>query len=98
MTRSERPMPKARITLAAAALTSFALACAPGVHDPGPAAAAPPPAAATSPATASSRAPDPEDALCAPLLIEPDLGFGTHVVMRRLPGAADMDDLRGVTG
>jgi hypothetical protein len=91
-------MSKARITLAAAALTSLALACAPGGHDSGPAAAAPPPAAAASPAERQPRANDVEDALCAPLVIEPDIGFGTHVVMRRLPDAADMDDLRGVTG
>jgi hypothetical protein len=91
-------MSKARITLAAAALTSLALACAPGGHDSGPAAAAPPPAAAASPAEHQPRANDVEDALCAPLVIEPDIGFGTHVVMRRLPDAADMDDLRGVTG
>ena len=41
---------------------------------------------------------DPDDPLCAPLLIEPDFGFGTHVVMRRLPTASDMEDLRFVTG
>jgi len=41
---------------------------------------------------------NPDDALCAPLLIEPDYGFGTHVVMRRLPNAADFEDLTFVTG
>jgi hypothetical protein len=98
-------MPKRRLLLAVAALITLVLACAPGGSDPGPAAAAPPPAraaaatpdAATAPAR-SPRANDPEDALCAPLLIEPDLGFGANVVMRRLPDVSDMDDLRGVSG
>jgi hypothetical protein len=31
-------------------------------------------------------------------LIEPDLGFGTHMVMRRLPDAADIDDFDNVNG
>src|SRR5262245_60871421 len=53
------------------------------------------PSAAPSPAPARDRAAppreaNPDDALCAPLLIEPDLVFGTHVVMRRLPTAADL--------
>ena len=94
-----------RITLAAAASLLLVLACAPGGHGPGPAAAGPPPAAGnagaapgTSSPPSTARRPDVEEALCAPLLIEPDLGFGTHVVMRRLPDAADMDDLRTVNG
>src|SRR5262249_3293549 len=41
---------------------------------------------------------NPDDALCAPLLIEPDYGFGTSVVMRRLPNTADFEDLNFVTG
>jgi hypothetical protein len=94
-----------RFTLATAVSTLFAMACAPGSQGPGPAAADPPPSAGAVavapspvPPASTSRQPDVEEALCAPLLIEPDLGFGTHVVMRRLPDAADMDDLRGVTG
>lgn len=39
-----------------------------------------------------------DDALCAPLLLDSDFGFGTHVVMRRLPTAADIEDLRFVDG
>jgi hypothetical protein len=92
-------MPLRRITLAAAVLTLSAMACAPAGEGPGPAAAAPPPAAgASAPAAPARRAPDPEDALCAPLLIEQDLGFGTHVVMRRLPDASDISDLGAVSG
>ena len=95
-------MPLKRMTLAAAALTLSALACAPG-QGPGPAAADPPPSAvaagppAAAPASPTGQ-PDLEAALCAPLLLEQDLGFGTHVVMRRLPDAADMDDLRSLNG
>jgi hypothetical protein len=92
-------MPLRRITLAAAVLTLSAMACAPAGEGPGPAAAAPPPAAGPSaPAAQARRAPDPEDALCAPLLIEQDLGFGTHVVMRRLPDASDISDLGAISG
>src|SRR5262249_42953305 len=73
----------------------------------------PPPAhAQTPPASSAGGAPghgkadrdDPQvspelDAtLCAPLLIEQDLGFGTHVVMRRLPTAADISDLHYING
>jgi len=92
-------MPLRRITLAAAVLTLSAMACAPAGEGPGPAAAAQPPAAGPSaPAAPARRAPDPEDALCAPLLIEQDLGFGTHVVMRRLPDASDISDLGAISG
>jgi hypothetical protein len=98
-------MPLRRITLAAAALTLSALACAPGGQGPGPAAADPPPSAGavaavppTARPTPPTGQPDLEAALCAPILIEQDLGFGTHVVMRRLPDAADMDDLRVLNG
>lgn len=79
------------------------LACAPGPH--GPVAAEPPPAAASerAPAAPSTPAPlpreaNPDDPLCAPLLIEPDFGFGTSVVMRRLPTASDLEDMRFYTG
>ncbi len=75
------------------------LACAPIVPATGPAAPAPPASAAarTPPAPAARGYAD--DALCAPLLLDDsDLGFGTHVVMRRLPTAADFDDLSFVTG
>ena len=41
---------------------------------------------------------NPDDPLCAPLLIEADFGFGTHVVMRRLPTGADLEDLRFISG
>jgi len=88
-------MPLRRIMLAAAALTLFAFACAPAGEGPGPAAAGPPPAA-TTPPPAPARSAQKEEldaALCAPLLIEQDLGFGTHVVMRRLPDASDISDL-----
>jgi hypothetical protein len=94
-------MPMRRIMLAVAAFTLFALACAPGGHEPGPAAAAPPPGSSAPSAARSvqiSHPPDLQAALCAPILIEPDLGFGTNVVMRRLPDTGDMDDLRGVNG
>jgi hypothetical protein len=36
--------------------------------------------------------------MCAPLLLDSDLGFGTHVVMRRLPTVADLDELSFITG
>ena len=98
-------MPLRRITLAAAALTLFAIAFAPGGQGPGPAAAGPPPSAgavaAAPPAEPQGSPPGQsalDAALCAPLLIEQDLGFGTHVVMRRLPDAADMNDLGSVNG
>src|SRR5262245_25218248 len=86
----ENPMSMRPFTLAAAALSLSALACASGGQNGGPAAADPPHAAAsTSPAQPASitRGATPDDALCAPILIEPDLGFGTHVVLRRLPDA-----------
>jgi len=92
-------MPMRRITLAATAISLLALACASGGPSGGPAAAGTPPAANPAGSVPSrAQSPDPEDALCAPLLIEQDFGFGTHVVMRRLPNAADMNDLRGVPG
>jgi hypothetical protein len=58
--------------------------------------AAPPVAAEVPPAR--STVPGGTDALCAPLLIDADPGFGTHVVFRRLPNAADLEDLRFLTG
>src|SRR5262245_21675412 len=98
-------MSKRRITLAAAAFPMLVFACAPGGHGPGPAAADPPAAAhaaAAAPATPTRPAAPArqtvEEALCAPLLIEPDIGFGTHVVMRRLPDLADIDDIDNVNG
>lgn len=39
-----------------------------------------------------------DDPLCAPLLLDGDFGFGTNVVMRHLPTAADIEDLRFVDG
>src|SRR5262249_50017566 len=95
------PMSLRHMTLASSALLLLALACAPGgqAAGPGPAAAAPPAQAppAGGPA-APPREADPDDALCAPLLLENDLGFGTHVVLRRLPDARDMDELRQLDG
>jgi hypothetical protein len=94
-------MPLRRITLAASVLVLSAIACASGSQGPGPAAAgtAPsgsgPPPAAPAASTAQGSL---DEALCAPLLIEQDLGFGTHVVMRRLPNAADISDLGAVNG
>jgi hypothetical protein len=89
-----------RITLAVAALSLLALACASGGQGPGPTQSSPPPAAGVSTHTDLSAHPhvDPEDALCAPLLIDSDLGFGTNVVFRHLPDAADMNDLASVDG
>ena len=55
-------------------------------------------AAATPPAAPPPREADPDDPLCAPLLIDQDYGFGTNVVMRRLPTVADLEDLNFVTG
>src|SRR5580765_7218504 len=58
------------------------LACAPRATGAGPQGAAPsaPPAAPAANATpmVPPREADPDDALCAPLLIEQDFGFGTH--------------------
>jgi hypothetical protein len=39
-----------------------------------------------------------EEALCAPLILDADPGFGTHVVMRRLPNQADLEELSFITG
>ena len=62
-------------------------------------------AGAATPADSAAAAPaprvreaDPDDPLCAPLLLDSDYGFGTHVVMRRLPNAADLNELAYVTG
>ena len=94
-------MPLRRITLAASVLVLSAIACASGSQGPGPAAAGTPPSGSGPPpaAPAASTAQGGlDEALCAPLLIEQDLGFGTHVVMRRLPNAADISDLGAVNG
>ena len=94
-------MPLRRITLAASVLVLSTIACASGSQGPGPAAAGAPPSGSGPPpaAPAASTAQGSlDEALCAPLLIEQDLGFGTHVVMRRLPNAADISDLGAVNG
>jgi len=94
-------MPLRRITLAASVLVLSAIACASDSQGPGPAAAGTPPSGSGPPpaAPAASTAQGSlDEALCAPLLIEQDLGFGTHVVMRRLPNAADISDLGAVNG
>ena len=94
-------MPLRRITLAASVLVLSAIACASGSQGPSPAAAGTPPSGSGPPpaAQAASTAQGSlDEALCAPLLIEQDLGFGTHVVMRRLPNAADISDLGAVNG
>ena len=88
------------LVLAPAALLVFLLACAPGGHAALPLSAQAPPAAADKP-RAEAPAPSPpsaDDALCAPLLLDNDYSFGTHVVMRRLPTAADFEDLRFMSG
>ena len=90
-------MPLRRITLAASILALSAIACASGGQGPGPVAAGPPPSGSAPPA-ASTAPGGLDEALCAPILIEQDLGFGTHVVMRRLPNAADLSDLGTVNG
>ena len=83
-----------------APLLLFFMACAPGATGTGPRGAAQsPPAAPAAPAPAPlPREANPDDALCAPLLIDQDFGFGTHVVMRRLPNAADLEDMRFISG
>jgi hypothetical protein len=94
-------MPLRRITLAASVLVLSAIACASGSQGPGPAAAGTPPSGSGPPPAASAASTAQgslDEALCAPLLIEQDLGFGTHVVMRRLPNAADISDLGAVNG
>ncbi len=82
------------------------MACAPLAPGRGPIAAEVPPAAPALPQPAKP-APEtaalppeanPDDPLCAPLLLEPDFGFGTSVVMRRLPSAGDLEDMRFYTG
>src|SRR5580765_7464203 len=84
---TESHMPLRRITLAASVLVLSAIACASGSQGPGPAAAGTPPSGSGPPAApaASTAQGSLDEALCAPILIEQDLGFGTHVVMRRLP-------------
>ena len=94
-------MPNRPVPLAPLALLLCLSACASGAPSSAPAAAPPPPAHATSPERVSAAPPreaDPDDPLCAPLLLDQDYGFGTHVVMRRLPSAADLEDMRFITG
>lgn len=77
------------------------MACAPGAPAGGPKGAQAPPAAATGARPAPPPLPreaNADDPLCAPLLLEQDFAFGTHVVMRRLPNEADLDDMRFITG
>lgn len=76
------------------------MACAPGATGRGPdVPQAPPTSGSTKPGAATlPREVNSDDALCAPLLIDQDFGFGTHVVMRRLPTAADLEDLRFLSG
>jgi hypothetical protein len=98
-------MPKSRL-LNLAALAVFPLlivGCAPAQTGPGPRGAAEAAAHAGTAAEAPPDMPlpreaDPEDALCAPLIIEQDFGFGTNVVMRRLPSAADLEDMSHLNG
>jgi hypothetical protein len=101
-----RPAPDAmtrpkQLALLSSLLLLF-LACAPRATGAGPQGAAPsaPPAAPGAGGTTLTppREADPDDALCAPLLIEQDFGFGTHVVMRRLPTAADLVNMTYITG
>jgi hypothetical protein len=82
-------MPNLRPALPALLAVSL-LACAPSVPAGGP-----PPA---PPSSAPIGRFDSDDPMCAPLLLDNDLGFGTHVVMRRLPTAVDMDELSFITG
>jgi hypothetical protein len=82
--------------IALSMLTLLALACAPGGR---PVAAEVPPAngaAATPPPV--PREANADDALCAPLLLDNDPGFGTHVVIRRVPNAKDLEDMSFMTG
>ena len=88
-------------------LLLFLAACAHGSGDPKPPASQPAAGsvegsvAAQAPAAAEAPHPreaNPDDPLCAPLLIDSDFSFGTSVIMRRLPSAADLEDLRFVTG
>jgi hypothetical protein len=79
------------------ALCGLLLACAPYSPPGQPAAAQAPPAAGPE-RVALPREADPDDPLCAPLLLEDDPGFGTHVVMRRVPTAADLDQLSFISG
>jgi hypothetical protein len=78
----------------------FCIACAPGATHSSPrgAAQSPPAAPAAQAPAPLPREANPDDALCAPLLIDQDFGFGTHVVMRRLPNAADLEDMRFISG
>ncbi len=78
-------------------LAAFALAALLGLWTV-PVAAAASADSVRTPAPIPVREANPDDPLCAPLLLESDYGFGTHVVMRRLPNAADLNDLSFVTG
>src|SRR5262249_30447364 len=95
-----RPAQSRRLgTPAVLAPLLFLMACAPAGRGTDPQAPpAPPRAAERAPTQPLPREADADDPLCAPLLIEPDLGLGTHVVMRRLPTAADLEDMRFITG
>jgi hypothetical protein len=94
-------------------LSLLLLACAPaapGRLAGGDVAAAPPHAGTpdTTVASAPSPAPpgpaspprgaDSDDPLCAPLILDADPGFGTHVVMRRLPTQGDLEELSFISG
>ena len=82
--------------IALSLLTLLAMACAPGSR---PVAAEVPPAraAATTPPPAPREA-NADDPLCAPLLLDADPGFGTHIVIRRVPNAKDLEDMTFTTG
>jgi hypothetical protein len=94
-------------------LSLLLLACAPaapGRLGGGDVAAAPPHAgsqdttvaSAPPPATPRPASPprgaDSDDPLCAPLILDADPGFGTHVVMRRLPTQGDLEELSFISG
>jgi len=88
-----------RLGATALAPILFLLACAPAGRGADPQAPTPPPRAAErAPTPPLPREVNPDDALCAPLILDQDLGFGTHVVMRRMPTASDLEDLRFITG
>ena len=103
-----RPNPLSVRLLLVPTLVLALAACAQGARRTAP--ATPPPASRPQAVAAAADAPaapveaplpreaDPDDPLCAPLLIEPDVGFGTSVVMRRLPTASDLEDMRFYTG
>ncbi len=89
---------------ALALLTLMLMACAPsgpGGPQAGGAPEVPPGSQPVAANEAEPSRPAPsraEEALCAPLILDQDPGFGTHVVLRHLPNQKDLEELSFISG